>query len=246
MGFHVARLLRCLPAAAAATALVVLLVAPAASARPRSCVISTAQMSTATQAPPLRFGIYPGGPVGSVNPKAPPRPEDPDKRLAALQGLRGDSPFVVRLYSGWTGDARADDVSGWLDDEIRGYTAAGLEVELAVRYEPEDADATSSPAAFADYIRGIVRRYGSDAGFTSLQVTNEANLGGAPGASDGAFAGASRALVAGVIAAKDEARRAGYAQLRVGFNWAYDERPAASSEFWAQLGRLGGATFARS
>jgi len=244
MGFPVPRVLLCLPAIAAFVALA--LVPGKAAARGRPCVISTAQMASATPTPPLRFGIYPGGPAGSVNPKAPPRPEDPGKRLAALQGLRGDSPFVARLYAGWTGDARADDVGGWLDDEIRSYTAAGLEVELAVRYEPEHADAAASPAAFADYIRAIVRRYGADAGFTSLQVTNEANLGGAPGASDGAFAGASRALVAGVIAAKDEARRAGYPQLRVGFNWAYDERPAASSEFWAQLGRLGGATFARS
>jgi len=237
------RVLSLVPAIAGVLALV----PGSAAAAARSCVISTAQMATATpSAPPLRFGIYPGGPAGSVNPKAPPRPEDPAKRLGALQGLRGDQPFVVRLYSGWTGDARADDVSGWLDDEIRQYTAAGLEVELAVRYKPDAADAGTSPAAFAEYVRGLVRRYGADPGFTSLQVTNEANLTGAPGASDGAFAGAARALVAGVIAAKDEARGDGYQQLRVGFNWAYDERPAASSAFWQQLGRIGGATFARS
>src|SRR3954470_19195433 len=246
MGFHGMRLLRGLPAAAAATALIVLLVAPSAQAQRRSCVISTAQTAVATQTAPLRFGIYPGGPVGSVNPKAPPRPEDPAKRLAALQGLRGDSPFVVRLYAGWTGDARADDVSGWLDDEIRQYTAAGFQVELAVRYKPADPDPTASPAAFAAYLRGIVRRYGDDPGFTSLQVTNEANLPGAPEASDGAFAGAVRALVKGVVAAKDEASRGGHDQVRVGFNWGYDERPAASSRFWAEVGRVGGRTFARS
>jgi hypothetical protein len=246
MGFDVTRPLRRLLAVAAAAGLVVLLAAASAQAQPRSCVISTARMATATQTPPLRFGIYPGGAAGSVNPKAPPRPEDPGQRLAALQGLRGAGPFVVRLYSGWTGDAAADDVSGWLDDEIRQYTAAGFQVELAVRYKPAGADGTVAPAAFADYIRGIVRRYGDDAGFTSLQVTNEANLPGAPEASDGAFVGAVRALVEGVVAAKDEAVRGGHTQMRVGFNWAYDERPAASSKFWAQVGRLGGRTFARS
>src|SRR3954464_11019490 len=122
MGYHGMRLLRGLPAAAAATALLVLLVAPSATAQRRSCVISTAQTAVAPQTAPLRFGIYPGGPVGSVNPKAPPLLENPAKRLAALQGLRSDSPFVVRLYSGWTGDDAADDVSGWFDDEIRDYT----------------------------------------------------------------------------------------------------------------------------
>src|SRR4051794_15428404 len=246
MGVHVARLMRCLPPAAAAAALLGLLAAPAAEAQRRACVISTTRMSAPPQSAPLRFGISPGGPAGSVDPKAPPRPEDPAKRLAALQGLRGDAPFVVRLYSAWTGDAAADDPGAWLDDEIRQYTAAGLQVELVVRYKPARADAGTSPAAFARFIRTIVRRYGADPGFTSLQVTNEANLPGAPEASDGAFAGAVPALIKGIVAAKDEARRGGHDQLRVGFNWAYDERPAASSRFWQQLGRVGGHAFARS
>jgi hypothetical protein len=246
MGGHVARRLRHALAAGTATALSVLLLAPTASADSPSCVISARQTATAASQPaPLRFGIYPGGPAGSVNPKAPPRPEDPAKRLAALQGLRGDNPFVVRLYSGWTGDARADDVSGWLDDEIRQYTGAGLQVELVVRYKPERPDA-GSPAGFAAFVRGLVRRYGGDPAFTSLQVTNEANLDNAPDASDGAFAGAVQAVVDGVVAAKDEAVDRGHDQVRVGFSWAYDERPAASSEFWAQLRRLGGSDFARS
>jgi hypothetical protein len=32
----------------------------------------------------------------------------------------------------------------------------------------------------------------------------------------------------------------------VGFSWAYDERPLASAEFWATLGRLGGSAFANA
>src|SRR5437763_9928590 len=222
MGFPVPRVLLCLPAIAAFVA--VALMPGKAAAQGRPCVISTAQMASATPTPPLRFGIYPGGPAGSVDPKAPPRPEDPDRRPAALQGLRGDAPFVVRLYSAWTGDASADDPGAWLDDEVRQYTAAGLQVELVVRYKPARPDAGASPAAFARFIRTIVRRYGADPGFTSLQVTNEANLPGAPGASDGAFAGAIPALVKGIVAAKDEARRGGHDQLRLGFNCAYDER----------------------
>ena len=207
-----------------------------------SCVVPGGAAVAASQAP-LRFGIYPGGPAGSVNPKAPPRPEDRAKRLGALQALAGSSPFVVRLYSAWTGDASADEVGGWLDREVAGYTAAGLQVELVMRYKPAAAGA-SSPAAFAQYVRGLVRRYGPDSRFVSLQVTNEANIPGAPDAADGAFRGAAQAVVKGVIAAKGEARQGGYGQVGVGFSWAYDERPVASSEFWATLGRLGGREFA--
>jgi hypothetical protein len=207
-----------------------------------NCAVPGGATDSASQIP-LRFGIYPGGPVGSVNPKAPPRPEDPAKRLATLQALAGSNPFVVRLYSAWTGDASADDVGAWLDREIAGYTTAGLEVELVVRYKPAEADPGTSPAAFADYVRAIVRRYGSDPHFVSLQVTNEANLPGAPDASDGAFAGAAAALVKGVISAKDQARQDGHGQLRIGFSWGYDERPQASSSFWALLGRIGASRF---
>lgn len=223
-----------------AAAVVACLVLPSSGyALALNCLVP-ANHSAGAQAP-LRFGIYPGGPAGSVNPKAPPRPENPVKRLAALQSLRGSSPFVVRLYSGWTGDAAADDVAGWLDEEIAGYTAAGLQVELAVRYKPA---AGAGPGAFADYIRGIVHRYGGDDGFVSLQVTNEANMPGAPDASDGAYPGATEAVVRGVIAAKDQARQDGRGGLRVGFSWAYDERPLASDDFWAELGRIGGRAFA--
>ena len=224
-----------------AAALLAVLVLPASGhAIALNCLVPGAQASGSSQAP-LRFGIYPGGPAGSVNPKAPPKPENSVRRLASLQALARSNPFVVRLYSAWTGNASADDVSGWLDGQIAEYTAAGLQVELVVRYKPAG---DAGPAAFADYIRSIVRRYGSDSGFVSLQVTNEANLPGAPDAADGAFAGAAEAVVKGVIAAKDQARAEGRGQLRVGFSWAYDERPLAGVDFWATLGRIGGRAFA--
>ncbi|MGH2920047.1 MAG: hypothetical protein ACRDLS_15810 [Solirubrobacteraceae bacterium] len=226
---------------AGAIALVYALAVPAAGhAAAPNCLLPAGQKAAPTQSP-LRFGIYPGGPVGSVNPKAPPRRENPAKRLAALKALAGSNPFVARLYSGWTGDP-VDNT--WLGREIAGYTAAGIHIELVVRYKPSAPNAAGSPAAFADHVRAIVRRYGPNPGFDSLQVTNEANLPDAPGAADGAFAGAAEAVVQGVIAAKDEARKAGHDKLRVGFSWAYDERPQASSEFWGALGRIGGGAFA--
>ncbi len=231
----VSRLLR-----AGSVALLTLLAVPATGhAAAPSCIVAPAN-TAATPQTPLRFGIYPGGPAGSVSAKAPPRPEDPAKRLTALKRLAGAKPFVVRLYSAWTG---AGTDNSWLDREIAGYTASGLQVELVVRFKPA-APGASAPAGFADYVRSVVRRYGPDPRFVSLQVTNEANLPGAPEAADGAFAGAAQAVVRSVIAAKDQIRASGHPQVRVGFSWAYDERPQASTEFWATLGRLGGTAFA--
>jgi hypothetical protein len=209
-----------------------------------NCLVPAGQAAPSSQ--PLRFGIYPGGPAGSVNPKAPPVPEDPAKRLSSLRTLAGSSPFVVRLYTSWTSGTSTDEVGAWLDRQLAGYTAAGLQVELVVRYTPTVADTVVAPAQFAAYVRGIVGRYGSDPRFVSLQVTNEANLPGAPDASDGEFTGVAEAVVKGVIAAKDQVREGSHDQLRVGFSWAYDERPAASTEFWATLGRIGGRTFAEA
>ena len=50
-----------------------------------NCLVAASQPAPASQGP-LRFGIYPGGPAGSVNPKAPPKPENSVRRMAALQG----------------------------------------------------------------------------------------------------------------------------------------------------------------
>lgn len=196
-------------------------------------------------APPLRFGIYPGGGAGSVAGKADPLPEVPALRLAALQELRGPAGrFGVHLYTQYTGDRAADAGTAiWLDGEIAAYTAAGIEVELAVRYKPVSTDAAAGVRGFTAAVRELVGRYGTNPRFTSLQVTNEANIPGAPDASDGAFPGAVDALVQGVIAARAEVLRTGHTQVKVGFNWASDTRPAASTEFWAAVAHLGGSAF---
>jgi hypothetical protein len=91
-------------------------------------------------------------------------------------------------------------------------------------------------------VRNTVQALTSNPEFVSLQVTNEANVTNAPNAADGHYAGAPDALIAGVIAAKAEARRAGVPNLKVGFNWA-DETGRGQSEFWSYLGRRGGKAF---
>jgi hypothetical protein len=87
-----------------------------------------------------------------------------------------------------------------------------------------------------------VRTLGSNRRFVSLQVTNEANVGGAPNVADGSYAGARDALLRGVIAAKQEARKYGFGQIKVGFNWA-GLTGGGDRAFWTYLGRHGGRSF---
>ena len=72
------------------------------------------------------------------------------------------------------------------------------------------------------------------------------NITFSPDSSDGAYEGAREALVRGVIAAKQEAGRLGFHQLRIGFNWAYRTDPASETSFWQALRDRGGPQFVRS
>jgi hypothetical protein len=192
---------------------------------------------------PLRFGIYPGGGVGTVGPAGPTRPELPAQRLAALGQLRGTRPFVVHLYASYTGGGQAATIEPGVLQQIQQYTARGFAVELVLAYRPSDgADVTG----FTAFARSAVRELGSNPGVVALQITNEANQGGAPNASDGYYAGAKDALIQGVIAAKDESVRDGFGQLKIGFNWAYATDRSGGAAFWSYLGQRGGAAFVKA
>jgi hypothetical protein len=96
---------------------------------------------------------------------------------------------------------------------------------------------------YVEFLRGMVRRYGANPRFVSLQVTNEANFTASQDTSDGAFAGARDALVQGVIAVDAEARRLGYDQLETGFNWFYRTADDTEYPFWEHLRDAGGKPF---
>jgi hypothetical protein len=208
-------------------------------------VVAVAVASTgARSAPPLVFGIYPGGGVGTVAPRGALRPEDPALRLAALERLKPrGGPFVARLYTAYDGRPAAQSLDADLLAQIGQYGAAGMRIELVLTYRPQGLDAAAAVDGYVRYVRDVVRRLGPDRHLVSLQITNEVNLGGGLDASDGRFPGARDALVRGVIAAHDEARKRRFSQLRVGFSWAY-ERGHAADAFWHTVGRAGGRRFA--
>jgi hypothetical protein len=191
----------------------------------------------------LVFGVYPGGAAGAVNLQGGvTKPEIPELRLAALKQLRADGrPFVLHLYDSFTRSADGAAVPAWLAAQITDYTSNGFQVELVLTYRP--ADPEGDVAGFVEFVRNRVRQLGPDRGVTAIQVTNEANVGGAPNAADGYYPGAKDALVQGVVAAKDEIRRDGFGQLAVGFNWAY-QLGASETRFWSSLGAAGGTAFA--
>lgn len=196
------------------------------------------------RAKPLVFGIYPGGGAGTVGPAGQTRPEVAELRRDALLRLRPSGrPFVLHLYDEFTTRADARAVPGWLADQIDDYSRQGFKIELVLRYRPQRR--LGDVRGFERFVRARVRQLGSDRNLTHLQVTNEANITVAPDAADGAYRGARRALVRGVVAAKREARRRGHRRLRIGFNWA-DEDRRAGRRFFSALRREGGRRFARS
>ncbi len=213
--------------------------------RRRQATVKGTRRRAAASVPPLVFGIYPGGPAGTVGPGGTVKPEDPAKRLAALEQLRPPGrPFVLRLYAEYSGSG------GWtaaqqVGEQIEQYAAAGFQTELVLTYRPAGGDPAAEVTGFVGFVRNTVQAFASTPGFISLQVTNEANVGNAPNAADGSFAGAKDALIAGVIAAKQEARADGLGQLKIGFNWA-QAGDAPAPAFWRYLGRHGGPAFARA
>jgi hypothetical protein len=194
---------------------------------------------------PLVFGIYPGGVAGTVGQTGPIRPEVPQARRRALRRLRGRGarPFVLHLYDSYTRPVDAAAVPSRLASEIAGYSADDFQIEVVLAYRPDDP--SGDVAGFADFVRARVRQLARNPGVAHIQVTNEANVAGAPNVADGAYPGARDALVRGVIAAKSEALRSHRADLRVGFNWAYQRGPAEAA-FFSSLLAAGGAPFVRA
>ena len=205
-----------------------------------AAVLAAAAPSAAAP-PPLRFGITPAGEAGALGPAVPAVPDNPRRTLAALQRLRPPgAPFVLRLNRFfWSeGEAGIERFAAL----ARRYTRAGYRVELQLRYHPRPEEVGDTRGWLA-FVRQVVDRFGPNRRVVGLQVTNEVNFTISPDSSDGAYAGARDALIAGVEAAHAEAARRGFRQLRVGFNWFYRTDPASEDAFWGYLRDHGGRAF---
>jgi hypothetical protein len=222
-----------------------LLVAPAAPAAAQCTRDLHAGEVRPEPGPPMRFGIGPLVQAGQIGPNPSPAvPERPARTHAALARLRPPGrPFVLRLNRFFWSD-RERGFRRYLRLAHR-FARRGYQLELQVRYHP-DVRQEGDIRAWRRHVRDVVRRFGRIRRVVALQVTNEVNLTFSPDSSDGAYERAREALVEGVVAAKDEARRRGLRGLEIGFNWFWRLDPATEQAFWGSLRELGGRRFTRS
>lgn len=193
---------------------------------------------------PLTFGIGPGvaGQSGTSQ-TTPVVPERPARRDAAIRRLAGHHAFVLRLNRLFESGGRGAIAA--FARLARHYGRLGVQIELQIRYHPTAAQ-NGDLRRWLSFVSAVVRTFGSMPFVTSLQIANEVNIGFSPNTSDGAYRGATTALIEGVIAAKALARRLHDRQLRIGFNYAWRFDPRADAAFWQTLGRQGGAALRRA
>jgi hypothetical protein len=192
-------------------------------------------------AAPLRFGIDPGiaGSVGAV--QVPPVPDDPARDLAAVKALRPRGrALVVRLNRLFWSDGQSGIAK--FRRMAKMYTREGFDVEIQVRYHPAPVEVGDIPAWRA-YVRHVVDAFGPNRRVVAMTITNEVNVALSANTSDGAYARAPDALIAGIEAAHQEAASRGFHQLRFGFTYAYRFVPSQDAAFFAYLGAHGGRAF---
>ena len=179
----------------------------------------------------LIFGVYPFGKAGTPNGLATGTPDDLDKIGQAIMELKGDAKdFVVRTYVHYHGANSSGEVLAQIGQLLQ--IKAQWDIVLGFRFEGMELD------GWLALIRKIIEKHGSR--LYTLQITGEANLTGMPGAADGYCPNVRQALVQGIIAARkaiDEFK----VSTDIGFGVALNWQP---SDFWDELGRLGGEDFA--
>jgi hypothetical protein len=172
----------------------------------------------------LIFGIYPGM-TGQELANTGPVADDPARTEEALGLLQQHNglPFLVRSYVIHYGSGRAS--SQTPVDPVR-YASAGRRLDLVVCYRSIDGDLDDWTA----FIRDMARRYGPY--LDALQITEEPNNPDAEAGGDGGSPNVRQAIIDGVVAAKDEARRNGL-RFKVGF--AANPSFSPTDDFWPDL-----------
>jgi hypothetical protein len=182
----------------------------------------------------LTFGIYPGGVAGTQTGLTEGPPDDPLQIKLALDRLQAAGrPLLVRVYEHFSrssvGVAHSDHPA-----DVTQYLSGGRQLDLVLCFRDAGEDLTE----WLSFIRDRLRRYGGQ--LAKIQITEEPNLSTAPGSADGGFPHVRKALVRGVIAAKEESRRLGL-DVQVGFNAVPSFNPA--DDFWPGIAALGEQPF---
>ena len=147
----------------------------------------------------MRFGIYPGGPVGGVDEIVGSIPDDPAAISGALAELHGGGPFHVRAYAQYTDDRGRDDLSTQQPRDPRRYIGAGTRLDLVLQYQSVSGDVTG----FCVFVERMIAEYGPVLG--AVQIGEEPNVVD-NAVLDGAFPRVLDAVGAGIVVAKDATR----------------------------------------
>ena len=136
---------------------------------------------------------------------------------------------------------------------VAAVIARGYKVDIVLRYAPPSGH-DGDISGYAQFVRAVVDHYARQRAVVRLGITNESNFSldkrGPLGGADGQYTDPIGALIAGMNAAHTERLR-DHAHFTLGFNWAYRGcdptacGPTADSDYWSELGRRGGARFAR-
>jgi len=179
------------------------------------------------------FGVFPFGLAGGPDGVAAGPPDDFGQIRHLLRILQGDGPQLLpRAYVAWSGPGATEAMLSQVADLV----GTGLCWDLVLAYRDHQAAVTE----WTEFVSQVVTGFAPD--LAAVQVTGEANLTGIPDAGDGAYPGATEALVHGVIAAAD-ARQRHALDVPVGFAVVPEREPAAGM-FWPAVAMLGGSRFA--
>jgi hypothetical protein len=230
---------------AAAVAALFLIVIPASAAHAQGDLCLAADPPAATApAQPLRFGITPqlAGTVGGTQGEV--VPENRRARDRALRRLRPPRrELVIRLNRLFMSDG--DAAIDLFAHRVRRYARRGFAVEAQIRYHPS-SEQDGDLGAWQRFVRRATRSLAESGGLVALSITNEVNLPISANTSDGAFARANEAIVAGITQADRTLRRIGRRDVELGFTYAYRWVPATDARFWTELGELSTPRFRKA
>lgn len=181
----------------------------------------------------LIFGIYPGGATGTDNSPelATGKPDKPASIIKALDTLQGESKhFLVRCYLGYFGNGIHKNLTP--SDPVQ-YVKLSRKLDLVLGYHSASMDMEG----WTTFIKSQIVQYGEH--LAKIQITEEPNLHGIP-AVDGDIPHVRKALVNGIVAAKQEIKRLNL-PIEVGFNAVVNF--ASDYDFWREIKSLSSPAF---
>jgi hypothetical protein len=185
------------------------------------------------------FGLYPGGAAGSDTGLVSGPPDDYAQVTACLDELQGNvQPFVVRAYDSFQDAGSPLAAAPCAPAEYWRLASPGRPLDLVLQFRSAVGDVDG----FSAFVAARIERHHRY--LYSVQITEEPNFTDGPPIIDGHYREVRRALVAGVLRAKDVLTSVGSHHVKVGFNATPTFGPGAA--FWSELGGLGGERFTRA